>query len=89
MKRIKLVVSGKVQGVFYRNFAKVEAEKLGIKGYAKNKSDGTVEIVAEGTEEALKELTKKCWKGPIMAFVKNVEVKEAERDEKFEGFDIR
>ena len=89
MKRIMFVVSGRVQGVFYRNFCRVEAEKLGINGYAKNKSDGTVEVVAEGDEKTLEEFTKKLWKGTIMTFVKNIEKKEAETDEELEGFDIR
>jgi acylphosphatase len=89
MRRVRMIVAGKVQGVFYRNFIKQHCEKAGIKGYTKNKSDSTVEIVADVTPEQERELVKQCWKGPIMAFVKNVDVQDAESTEEFEGFDIR
>jgi acylphosphatase len=87
--RAKIIVYGKVQGVFFRNFAKLEAEKLGIMGYAKNLKDGTVEIIAEGDEKALEHYKKQLWKGPTMAFVKNVEQSATDITEEFEGFDIR
>ncbi|MFH1182276.1 MAG: acylphosphatase [Candidatus Woesearchaeota archaeon] len=89
MKRVKIIVSGRVQGVFYRNFAKLEAEKLGISGFARNLRDGTVEIIAEGGEKALEQLKKQLWKGPTMSFVKNVITSETDNTEEFEGFDIR
>ena len=89
MKRHHLIVSGRVQGVFYRDFARREAEKLDITGYVKNLSDGNVEIVAEGTDEALKKFISICKKGPLMAFVKNVEMKEEPATGEFDGFDVR
>ena len=89
MMRYSMRVSGKVQGVFYRDFAKLEAEKIGILGYVKNLGDGTVEIVAEGEDAALKKFLASCRKGPLMAFVKNVGFTEAEATNEFESFDIR
>ena len=89
MKRLHLVVSGKVQGVFYRDFVRREAEKLGVKGFVKNLGDGTVEVVAEGDETILKKLVAACKKGPLMAFVKSVDAKEEPSRGEFEDFDVR
>ncbi len=88
MKRYSMSVAGKVQGVFYRDFARREAEKFGLTGYVKNLSNGTVEIVAEGNETDLKKLLLACKKGPLMAYVKNVDLKETDATGEFEDFDI-
>ena len=88
MKRYTLVVSGKVQGVSYREFARREAEKLNLTGYVKNLDNDSVELVAEGNETDLKKFVTICRKGPLMAFVKNIELKESEATSEFEGFDI-
>ena len=53
MKNLKIIISGRVQGVFFRRFAKINAERLGIKGYVKNLSDGNVEINASSEKEKL------------------------------------
>ena len=84
-----MMVSGRVQGVFYRDFAIREAEKLGINGYVKNLGDGNVEIVAEGDDKRMEKFIAACRKGPLMAFVKGAEVKEETPTGEFEGFDIR
>lgn len=89
MKRLHLIVSGKVQGVFYRDFVRREAEKLGVKGFVRNLSDGTVEVVAEGDDSVLKSLVAACKKGPLMAFVKSVDVKDEPSTGQFEDFDVR
>jgi acylphosphatase len=89
MKRFHMIVSGRVQGVFYRHFARREAEKLDVTGYVKNLSEGNVEVVAEGEEEALKKFLAQCKKGPLMAFVKNIGIKEEPATGEFDGFDVR
>ncbi len=91
MKRIKLLISGKVQGVFFRDFAKQNANKLGIVGYARNNKDGTLEILAQGEERKVDEFTKLCNKGPIFAKVTSVKTipEEIKDPEEFEYFDIR
>ena len=88
-KRIHATVKGKVQGVFYREFVRREAEALGVSGFARNLKDGTVEIVAEGEEKQLKEFEKKFRKGPLMAFITDVDLKEEHATGEFDGFDIR
>ncbi len=88
-KRIHAIVKGKVQGVFYREFVRREAEALGVSGFVRNLKDDTVEIVAEGEEKKLKEFEKKFRKGPLMAFITDVEMKEEQPTGEFDGFDIR
>ena len=56
MKRIHVIISGRVQGVFFRYNTNKVANKLGLKGFVRNLSDGCVEVVAEGSEDKLKEL---------------------------------
>ena len=88
-KRIHAIVKGKVQGVFYREFVRREAEALGVSGFTRNLKDGNVEIVAEGEEKQLKEFEKRFRKGPLMAFIAEVELKEEQATAEFEGFDVR
>jgi acylphosphatase len=56
MKRVRIHVTGRVQGVFFRVYTRDFARSLSVYGYVKNLRDGRVEIVAEGSEESLKEL---------------------------------
>ena len=56
MKCVHLIVSGRVQGVFFRDNTRKKAIELGLNGYAKNLPDGNVEIVAEGSEDRINEL---------------------------------
>ena len=60
MKRLHMIVSGRVQGVFYRAAVREVAAQFPITGYVKNLSDGTVEIVAEGEESELKRFAGKA-----------------------------
>jgi acylphosphatase len=70
-------VYGIVQDVFFRQRTKEKANALGIKGWVRNCEDGTVEIEAEGTSEALDEFVKWCHTGPPRAVVNKVEVSES------------
>ncbi len=76
MKLLKIKILGAVQGVGFRFSAKQEAEKLGIKGFAQNEPDGSVYIEAEGDDETLESFLDWCKRGPGLAEVKGVEVKE-------------
>ncbi|MFH0752577.1 MAG: acylphosphatase [archaeon] len=78
MKQVKLTIKGIVQGVFFRAFVKREAE--GLKGYVKNLEDGTLEVVAQGTEEQIDKLIEACKKGPEGSKVDEVEVEEQETE---------
>lgn len=87
--RVQAIIKGKVQGVFYREFVRREAETLGVSGFVRNLKDGSVEIVAEGEARKLGEFEKKFRKGPLMAFVTDVQMKEEQATGEFDGFDIR
>jgi acylphosphatase len=78
IKHFIIVVSGKVQGVFFRASAKEKAEQLNIKGFAQNQSDGSVRIEAEGDEENLKQFVDWCRMGPPRAQVTNIEIREGD-----------
>jgi acylphosphatase len=71
--RVHLVVSGLVQGVFFRQSTVDEARRLGVSGWVRNLPDGRVEVVAEGGREALEGLVRFCRRGPPAARVEDVE----------------
>lgn len=77
MKTIKLTISGKVQGVFYRASAKKEAEKFGLKGWVRNTDTGSVEIMVTGDDADLQKFVGWCKKGPARSEVSNVDVQGA------------
>lgn len=89
MKRVRVFVSGKVQGVFFRAYTKEKADELGIKGWVRNLPDGRVEAVFEGTDDKVDEMVKWCWQGPPHARVENVEVREEDYKGEFDIFEIR
>jgi acylphosphatase len=72
-----ILVTGRVQGVFFRDSTKRMADELGVKGWVRNTEDGAVEIHAEGTEDALKELEQWCREGPPAAKVEKVKRSDA------------
>jgi acylphosphatase len=74
-KRVNIVVRGRVTGVFFRAAAQREARRLGITGWVRNRSDGSVEVLAEGEEEAVKEIVSWSHHGPSAARVDNVDVR--------------
>jgi len=78
IKRYKIVVKGKVQGVGYRFSCMEAAYKYGVKGFVKNNADGTVTVEAEGEKDALQSFISWCKKGPLWARVKDTEVEEIE-----------
>lgn len=75
MKTVKINVKGRVQGVFYRVFTQRKAEELGLVGYVKNLPDQSVEIVAYGLSEKLKDLTDWSEVGSPFANVDSIDVK--------------
>ena len=87
MKCMHLIISGRVQGVFFRANVRNKANELGLKGYAKNIPDGNVEVVAEGNEEKIKELVDFIKKGPGVANVTGIQVKHKE-PENFKNFEV-
>jgi acylphosphatase len=81
-------VSGRVQGVFFRQNTKQQAQRQGVKGWVKNLDDGRVEAVFEGEEPAVKTLVEFCRKGPRGAVVTDVQVEWTPFNGEFEDFDI-
>lgn len=82
-------VSGQVQGVFFRESARREADGLGITGHAVNLGDGRVEVLACGEEGALRAFEEWLWQGPRMAVVENVEKERAETQDAPARFSTR
>lgn len=84
---VRLKIFGRVQRVYFRKSSQVEAEKLGLVGWARNEDDGSVEILASGSEEKLKEFIKWCKDGPEMAKVEKVVEDWSEETSDLEGFE--
>lgn len=81
-KSIRLYITGSVQGVFFREFVKENAEKHNLKGFVRNLEDGRVEIFLEGSIDDVNKMIAVCQQGPKHAQIRNVEIK----DEKHQGF---
>jgi acylphosphatase len=88
-RAVRYVVSGRVQGVFFRASAAAEARRLGIEGWARNLPDGRVEVVACGADDALSALTDWLWRGPPAAIVDGVDVGSWTEQEAVSGFEVR
>ncbi|HKK36049.1 MAG TPA: acylphosphatase [Paracoccaceae bacterium] len=73
MKAVRAVISGRVQGVGFRDWAQREAGRLGVSGWVRNRDDGTVELVASGEAEAVDALLQACREGPPPARTTSVE----------------
>lgn len=87
--KVHVVISGRVQGVWFRANTKNKAEQLHVTGWVKNTSDGNVEAVFEGEERDVHEMIKWCNEGPPPANVKNVDVKTQSPSNSFDGFSIK
>jgi len=81
----RYVVTGRVQGVGYRNFVEHTGAKIGVDGYVRNRRDGSVEVFAMGTDEDLEKLRKALERGPIMAQVGRVSEEPSEVESKYIG----
>jgi acylphosphatase len=88
MTRRRVVVRGRVQGVFFRDTARRRADAAGVAGWVSNRPDGAVEAVFEGDPEAVDQLVEFCRRGPSRADVDSVDVVE-EEPEGLSGFVVR
>lgn len=88
MVRRRVKVSGEVQGVFFRDTCKQQAEAAGVAGWVRNAPDGAVEAVFEGEPDAVEGLVAWCHGGPDQAHVADVDVSE-EEVEGLKGFAVR
>jgi acylphosphatase len=87
--RAHVFISGMVQGVFFRSETRGEAEKLSVKGWVRNLSDGRVEAVFEGEEKNVKELIEFCRRGPRGARVTDVDIIWENYTGEFRNFEVR
>jgi len=87
-QRIRLFVTGRVQGVFFRQTLKVMAKKNNVFGWVKNLKDGRVEAVLEGDEEKVSRLVEWAHGGPANAIVEDVEIKNEKFISEFTKFDV-
>jgi acylphosphatase len=82
-------IRGRVQGVFFRDFVRIHAGRLGLSGYVRNLPDGSVEVRAEGDRADLEKLLEHLKKGPPAARVEEVRVEWSASAGKYLGFDVR
>ena len=85
MRSVRLVIAGRVQGVGYRVWAMQTAVRLGVRGWVRNRADGTVEVLAIGDDEAVGAMIEACREGPFAARVTEVAVSDA-ADDGSQGF---
>jgi acylphosphatase len=87
-RSVRLIITGRVQGVGYRIWTERAAAALGIRGWVRNRSDGSVELVATGTESAVGALIEACREGPRGAVVADVAISDV-ADDGSQGFSAR
>lgn len=89
MKRLEATVYGRVQGVFFRDTTRSKAQQRQVTGWVRNEPDGSLRVVAEGDEKALKEIVAFLHEGPRAARVERVETEWKEARNEFSGFRVR
>ena len=83
-----VIVIGRVQGVFYRSSTKNKADQLGIMGWVRNESDGSVRMELEGMEERVAEMIEWCRQGPLYARVENLVMEQLDLKD-YKDFEVR
>ena len=89
MRRARILVSGKVQGVFFRQMLRVVATRNSVTGWARNLGDGRVEAVLEGGDGDVEAVVRWSREGPANSRVSGVEVAEEDHAGEFRGFEVR
>ncbi|MEM5871841.1 MAG: acylphosphatase [Candidatus Aenigmatarchaeota archaeon] len=87
--RVHLLISGKVQGVFFRANTRKVANEIGVTGWVRNVPNGMVEVVAEGRKNQLDRLIEFCKKGPEGAKVEDIEINWEKYKGEFKDFEIK
>jgi acylphosphatase len=85
----KYILTGRVQGVGFRWFTKRLADKYAIKGYVQNQYDGSVLVVAQGTQEMIDPFERALSKGPSYAWVDKIRTEPPDNDQSFQSFKIK
>src|SRR5437868_14519789 len=89
IQELHAYVHGRVQGVGFRYYVVEEALALGLRGYARNEYDGSVEVLAQGPRPALERLVAVLWKGPSAAQVSEVNTRRGQPRKHLSGFHVR
>lgn len=89
MSRVHVIISGRVQGVFFRAETQRMARQLGVHGWVRNRPEGTVEAVFEGPQELVESAIKWCWQGSAMSRVTDVQRSDEKARNDLEDFVIR
>lgn len=90
MRYKKIVITGKVQGVGFREFLRRQASVIGgLAGYARNLKSGEVEVLVAGEEEKIKKLVEKCRQGPLLSSVKGILVEDVDLDDEYDNFFVK
>lgn len=89
MKRVKVLISGVVQGVAFRASVRHRAIMLDIKGYVKNLENGDVVAILEGDDSKIEEMVKYCKKGPLIAKVNEIKISYQKYKNEYNNFEIR
>jgi acylphosphatase len=84
--RVHVLISGKVQGVWYRASTKQKADELGVLGWVRNTDNGCVEAVFEGEKAKIDEMIAWCWIGPQKAQVSDIKILSSRSDETYTSF---
>lgn len=88
MQRVHIIVNGLVQGVYFRAFTKETADRLGLSGWVRNLPNGSVEAIAEGEEQILKDFVSDLKKGSLKARVDEVQIEHSDAKKEFPDFCI-
>ena len=89
VKTIHAVVSGRVQGVYFRAYTLEEAQKYGLSGWVRNLPDGSVETIISGDAAQVDRMVSWLYMGSPMSEVRQVTIDELESDQQYSGFQIR
>lgn len=81
-KSVRIIIQGVVQGIFFRDFVKQNADRLGVKGFVRNLEDGRVEAFLEGDVDSVNAMTEICRRGPQHAQIRKIDI----IDERFQDF---
>lgn len=84
-----MIITGKVQGVFYRAETASKARQLGLTGWVRNLKDGRVEAIFEGEEADVQKMIDFCRRGPPNAYVVDVDVRRQEWKDEFDNFEVK
>ncbi|MFZ5955823.1 MAG: acylphosphatase [Nanoarchaeota archaeon] len=87
-KSVKIKISGIVQGIFFRQFIKENADKLSMKGYVRNIEKGEVEAIFEGDKDNVEKMIELCKTGPAHSVIKDIKLEERNYSGDFKDFKI-